>query len=75
MEIEEILKNTFLIALEANFEGNPSANLDKSIDLMVNTFTRSLPPSETEQKSKTPEKLVFSRVCGQLRMGLEPTTY
>jgi len=48
MEIEEILKNTFLIALEANFEENPSANLDESIDLVVNTFTRSLPPSETE---------------------------
>lgn len=52
MEIEDILKNTFLIALEANFEGNPSEKLDKSIDLVVNTFTRSLPPSETEQKVK-----------------------
>ena len=34
MDINETLNRTLLIALEANFEGNPCANIDKYIDMI-----------------------------------------
>ena len=57
--MEDIIIRNNLIAAEAVFELNPTPNFDKWIDSLVNTFTISLPPEQTDKKIQTLETLNY----------------